>query len=227
MDFHRRFIIAGTTVTARGWFGSGAQASVKEGPWFAYLQTMDGSRSAGRYLASVSVVPRDESTWSASVTFMVPDVPVGDYLVAVCDRGCHEGVGDLIGAPTVIASSAEEGRLFLRTQRADFRARTASRRLRRSVRDQAALQEKAQQQADALEAQAGRIARLDAQVAASRRTATDGRDGLPPWAVGGLAVLTLLVVVSAYEVGRRRPRWPGATPDLIETAPREGMTSVR
>jgi hypothetical protein len=227
MDFGRRFIISGTTVTARGWFGSGGQASVNEGPWFAHLQTMGGGTSTGRYLAPVSVVPRDDGTWSASVTFTVPDVPAGEYLVAVCDRGCHQGVGDMVGAPTVIATSPEEGRLFLKMERADLRARIASRRLKKSVHDQAALQQQTQTQADALDAQAGRIATLRTQVAALRSTSSDSSGGLVPWAIGGILIVILLVALSGYEFGRRRPRWPSGASDPFETAIRAGTTSAR
>jgi hypothetical protein len=188
---------------------------------------MNGNASPGRYLAPVSITRRDESMWRAIVAFTVPDVPVGDYLVAVCDPGCHEGVGDLVGAPTVIASSAEEGRLLLQMQRADFRARTAKQRLGKSVREQAALQQRVSEQADALDARATQITRLGAQVAGLRKAASNEPAGFPPWAFGGLAVLILLVVLSAYELGRRRPRWPEATPDLVEAGRLEDLSSAR
>jgi len=193
--------IVGTTVTGSGTFGSGQQAPVGAGPWFAELQPSDGSAFDPIPLGEVGITKAAEFGWRATLTFTVPDVPVGEYWVVVHNAEGH-GVGDLSGGSLVIATSGAEAALWRRASRAEGRVEGLGRRLDRSTdREQAAQASLAEAQAT-IDRQADRLASANDRIAdlteQGSSAATPG-SGVPWWPI--LAGLAL--AAAGFVVGRR------------------------
>jgi hypothetical protein len=109
----------GATVTMRSAFSDGQQAPVTDGPWYVYLESevgVPGEQSDPIQLAPVHIAPTGGYPYVATTTFEVPDVPTGLYWVNVCDRGCTQGVGDVVGGTIVVGATGSEARLFARSQ---------------------------------------------------------------------------------------------------------------
>ena len=85
----RDYAAVGQTIAMHGRFGSGQQAGVREGPWYAYLRPNLGKAGSRVLLGPVDVHAAARGGWIASVSFTVPDVPGGRYWVDVCDLGCQ------------------------------------------------------------------------------------------------------------------------------------------
>ncbi len=111
---------AGAVVTMQGAFCDGQLAPVSAGPWFAYL---DPPGRSPMLLAPVEVAAAGGNgcPYLARTTFVVPEVAPGDYVVHVCDQGCHSGVGDLIGGFLTVASTGFEARLLGRLERYELK----------------------------------------------------------------------------------------------------------
>ena len=101
----------GSTVTMRGVVGPGQQPPPTEGPWFASIDR-DGARDID--LGRVAMRRVNGESWVATLTFVVPRLRHGAYMIRVCDLGCHHGVGDLVGGGLVVASTSAEARLVQR-----------------------------------------------------------------------------------------------------------------
>lgn len=105
---------AGSSVFMQGDFCDGQQADPSAGPWMAYLR-----RDASELRQPLGPVEIDSATgngcaYSASLTFVVPDVASGMYWVDVCaDASCATGVGDLVGAMLAVASTRLEARALI------------------------------------------------------------------------------------------------------------------
>ncbi|HSH33302.1 MAG TPA: hypothetical protein VLB31_06755, partial [Actinomycetota bacterium] len=118
-------LIVGTLVTGSGTFGNGQQAGVGAGPWFATLRPEEPGVD-GIALGPVEVSRASSFGWRATVTFVVPEVPTGEYWVEIAnDDG--EGVGDLIGGFVVISRTPLEGRLWSRVSTAEAGRASANR----------------------------------------------------------------------------------------------------
>jgi hypothetical protein len=87
----------GSEIRLNGTFCDGSQAPVSAGPWFAYL---DPQTAPPILVGRVRVSPNTGNycQWRLNATLRVPYVAPGSYWLQVCDRGCTQGVGDLIGA---------------------------------------------------------------------------------------------------------------------------------
>jgi hypothetical protein len=226
----------GSLVTMRGDFSSGQLGAVSEGPWYAYL-TSDveaGKQQAEpTLLGPVRIDGHGGYPYVATVTFVVPSVSTGYYWVHVCDLGCTQGVGDLVGGTIVIGATTSEARLFARALifrwMHDFDARTIGSLRKQREGLQAAIA-KAKHAADAAisgaERANARVADAVVQVAdsgASLEAATRQRD---VWRlISGLSLLALLIAVASVIGLRRRLRaWvPDSPAGLIaqDSGPRE------
>lgn len=95
----------GAQIRLSGTFCEGSQAPVSAGPWFAYL---DPQSAPPVLMGRVHIAPNtgNDCGWRLTATLRVPDVAPGVYWLQVCDRGCTQGVGDLVGAGefTVVSS---------------------------------------------------------------------------------------------------------------------------
>jgi hypothetical protein len=192
--------IIGTTVTGSILVGNGQQAPVSEGPWFAELQGTEGSDVGPIPLGPVGVRPSNIYGWRVTVTFTVPDVPIGEYWVVVHNQAGH-GMGDLTGGTVTIAHTPKEAALWSAVSRAKHQAATRLERLEglrvlngqmeALVLDREATIER---QAERLTAAGARITGLEANLDA--RTTSN-----PTWPFAGL--LALLLALVGFALGRR------------------------
>lgn len=95
----------GSEIRLRGTFCDGSQAPVSAGPWFAYL---DPQTAPPIPMGRVRISPNTGNycQWRLDATLRVPHVAPGSYWLQVCDRGCTQGVGDLMGAGEFTVVSA-------------------------------------------------------------------------------------------------------------------------
>jgi hypothetical protein len=196
----------------RGAFSSGQQAAVREGPWYAYLRLdKEGQQPTEPMLLSGVRIEGDGYPYVARLSFRVPNVPAGYYWVDVCDLGCRQGVGDLVGGTIVLGATDVEARLFARGLilgwMHDFEVRRIADLLKRRGELQATTVE-ANDIADAATSRArqanDRAVEAAAQVANvqdSLATTTRQRDA---WRLIGLVSLLLLLVAVAWIVSLRR-----------------------
>ena len=199
--------IVGTTVSPTGLFGDGQQAPVSAGPWVATLRP-EAPGVERIALGPVQIVESNSWGWRATVTFVVPDVPTGEYWVDVRNEA-GEGVGDLIGGFFVIAHTPLEGALWTRASTAEEQALIRLREVNhlRGVKDKLELalrdvevtlydrQATIERQTDRLTASGARIAEL----------ASELEDGSPTgtWTYVLAALAALLLAAGAFGLGRR------------------------
>jgi hypothetical protein len=97
--------------------------SVEDGPYFAYLLPLARRipyidpphiPKGAVPLGPLVIQPGShEEEWLASVSFVVPDVPPGEYWLDICNDPCrHSSVGDLGGGSFQVAANAEEAHLM-------------------------------------------------------------------------------------------------------------------
>jgi hypothetical protein len=216
----------GSVVTMRGAFSSGQQAAVSEGPWYAYLRpdANEGEqRAEPMLLGGVRIDAHDGYPYVARVTFVVPNVSTGYYWVDVCDLGCTQGVGDLVGGTIVLGATDSEARLFARALilgwMHDFEVRTIG-TLRKQREELQAAIVKAKHVADAAIGRAeqadDRAADAVAQASDERAVVEDAMQQRDLWQlIGGLSLLALLVAIVLAIASRRRVR------DLVPDSPAE------
>lgn len=192
--------IIGTTVSGSILVGDGQQAPVSAGPWFAELHGTEGSDLGPIPLGPVDVRPSNIYGWRVTVTFTVPDVPIGEYWVVVHNQAGH-GMGDLTGGIVTIAHTPTEAALWSAVSRARHQAamrlerleglRVLNGQMEAIVRDRQATIER---QAERLTSAGARISGLEADLDA---TTTSN----PTWPLAGL--LALLLALAGFVLGRR------------------------
>ena len=204
VEFPRGWAVVGSSVTASEVFGRGQQAAVREGPWFAYLQSNDGDRRP-ILLAPVSISDATGNVccWRATLTFAVPPVEPGQYWVTVCDRGCTTGVGDLSGGPLYVAATERAGIAHEVRADARYRLRTAE---RRSSRQLASAEEESKSLRARWSAAAFENRALQTELATAASDFRDERDRVPAWV--WLLIGAAAGAMSAGVVGARRRRRP-------------------
>jgi hypothetical protein len=213
----------GATVTMQGQFCTGALAAPSSpGPWFAYLST-PGTRTL---LGPVEITPPAggvDCPYVAHTTFVVPDVAPGFYTAQVCNVGCHNGIGDLIGGSFTVASTSLEAVLLGRLDRAQDRANRLADKVRHADAKTARLAETraeldaARQTLAATQAASDRlVAQRDAALKAREAAVVDASATARTWKVvaGVLAFLMLVTWVAVWV--RRRNRLRIKVPDTIE-----------
>jgi hypothetical protein len=119
-DFHRRWFAPGQLAEGKTQFSDwvGAPGRVAQGPYFAYLVRGDRfiepphlPRNAIR-LGQVKMTHVEGTIWEASISFVVPHVRPGGFMVSLCNDRCRNtSVGDLVGAWISIATSAEQAKM--------------------------------------------------------------------------------------------------------------------
>jgi hypothetical protein len=201
------WVVVGTSVTGHGSFGAGQQESVSAGPWYAVLvRAGDRDGTPVMRLGQVQIENIDGG-WRATTSFVVPDVPTGEYSIWV-QNAAGDGVGDLTGGWTVIAHTSAEGRLFVRARDTAFVLRNRERSIAAlRTREDGLRQELAERngtigrQEGQLDAVTARARWLDAQLNAARAS-----DDVPVWPFVLAGAGTLLLAGIAFELGRRTPR---------------------
>ena len=205
----------GSVVTMRGTFFAGQQAAVSEGPWYAYLTPFTETSQGTEPMMLGSVDIRgDGYPYVAEVTFQVPNVDAEYYSVQVCDLGCTQGVGDLIGGSIVLAPTESEARLSARAlifqwiHQADVRTIDRLQRLQDSSR---AAVERAKDLARTAEARADeaieRASDASGQAIDTQASLEDAKRQRDIWRIiGGLALLVSILALAWVVSLRRRVR---------------------
>jgi hypothetical protein len=206
----------GSEIRLSGTFCNGSQGPVGSGPWFAYLDPRTGPPVL---IGRVDIAPNTGNYchWRLTATLRVPQVAVGRYWLQVCDRGCKNGVGDLIGAGWFVVASAESPReqaLRLEALRA---------RLRDSMREQARQERSLGEVQRSLTRAEAEALRLGTLADSLRDQLADERDERGAWFGGAVAsTAVLLAVLSVLVIWRRRRRSRVRVPDtpaeLVEMA---------
>jgi hypothetical protein len=210
----RSWARAGSEIKLSGTFCDGAQAPVTEGPWFAYL---DPDAGPPVLMGRVRIAPNTGRScrWRLTATLRVPRVAPGAYWLQVCDRGCTEGVGDLIGAGrfTVVSSKSPRGQA-VELQR--LRAQ-----LRRSTREQARQEEILEETGAAVRRAEGRVDALEARVDDLRDRLDAERSDRTAWHIAAVASWCSALILALALVRRRRSRVliPDTPAELLEKMP--------
>lgn len=205
----------GSEIRLSGTFCNGAQAPVSAGPWFAYL---DPQTAPPILVGRVHIAPNigNYCQWRLTATLRVPHVAPGAYWLQVCDRGCTEGVGDLIGAGQFTVVSAAPPREQARRLQ-ELRAR-----LRESKREESRQEQLLGELDAALSRAEAAIVKLESRVDQLRDQLTMERNEPTAWfsavVISGLlaAAVTVLMILR-----RRRSRVlvPDTPAELLEQAP--------
>jgi hypothetical protein len=210
-----RGVGVGTVVTFRGTFGSGQQAKVSEGPWYGYL-TNDSGPNQKLLLGPVQIRRSERFGWVASITFTVPDVRGGDYLVQVCDLACHKGVGDLVGGYVFIGASAEQARFLRKLELVRFRmtrAREDRARLKGTLLEVEAQMASVREDHTSLESQLREVDARAARIATALAVERERANGYLVSSIAlGTALLVALITI-AWLARRRRRRLPPSRED--------------
>ena len=213
---------SGEMVTLSGDFWAGSQAPVSAGPWFATLKEYDGE--AGRTPLGPVTVTAVDGHWFATVTFTVPDLPVGEYWVEVSNEH-GEGVGDLMGGSLRIAPSAAAWRvhvLQLRHERSLERTKDQRAEAREALEQATSVNTNLRDERDALTA---RLEEVEATLRAVRANASRAAAPLVPRWAAGLFAISILAAAFTVVARRHRAMSPPAAP--ASSAERETSESDR
>jgi hypothetical protein len=206
----------GSEIRLSGTFCNGSQAPVSAGPWFAYLDPRTGPPVL---VGRVNIAPNTGNycEWRLTATLRVPQVALGRYWLQVCDLGCKNGVGDLMGAGWFVVASSESPR----NQAIRFEALRA--RLRDSMREQARQEQSLGEIEGSLTRAEAETLRLGTLADSLRDQLTDERDERGAWFGGAVASSAIVVAALSFLViWRRRRRSRVLVPDtpaeLVEQA---------
>jgi hypothetical protein len=237
IEFENRTFVPGERATGRGVLSvTGSGAAVKEGPFHAYLVPADQWIHPPDIPASavplgpirIERVPGQAFLRRATLSFVVPVVPVGTYGIALCNRPCRDvHVGDLIGAWGFRVGIAGDRELRLaarqlRWQMKRVAARAARREealqqeimvLRGELLDTRWSAERVEDQSRELRSRVARLERrLVALEAVSDPDAAGAGGSTAPWLAPSLLVTALTAWgLARFVRRRRRPPPTGAT----------------
>ena len=194
-------LIVGTLVTGSGTFGNGQQAGVGAGPWFATLRPEEPGVD-GIALGPVEVSRASSFGWRATVTFVVPEVPTGEYWVEIAnDDG--EGVGDLIGGFVVISRTPLEGRLWSRVSTAEAGRASANRSADRLRDRQGQLEETLSDRRATIERQAERLTAAGARITRLESDLDAPTASTSTWPFRLAALMAVALAFVGFVLGRR------------------------
>jgi hypothetical protein len=203
----------GSEIRLSGTFCNGSQAPVSAGPWFAYLDPRTGPPVL---VGPVNIVPNTGNycEWRLTATLHVPQVAPGAYWIQVCDLGCRNGVGDMVGAgPFVVVSSESPRDQALRLEALRARARV-------SIGEQARQERLLGELEGSLTRSEAEVVKLGTLARSLRDQLVDEQKELGAWF--GAAVACSALVVAALIVlliWRRRRSWvqvPDTPAELLE-----------
>jgi hypothetical protein len=195
----------GSQIRLSGTFCNGAQAPVTAGPWFAYLNA-DGSEPILLGRIKISENQGNYCDWRVRATLRVPFTAPGTYWLEVCDRGCTQGVGDLVGAGRFTVLSGAPPGVQARQAQSLRRQLGVS---RREQDRQGALLEELEAERRALEA---RLAGTREDLAKLRGLLASERDEMAA-STGVLTTAAIFGIVTAGVVVWRRRRSRVVVPD--------------
>ena len=136
------------------------------------------------------------------MTFVVPEVPTGEYWVDIAnDDG--EGVGDLIGGFVVISRTPLEGRLWSRVSTAEAGRASANRAAGRLRDRQAQLEEALSDRQATIERQAGRLTAAGARITGLESDLYAATASTSTWPFWLAALIAVALAFVGFALGRR------------------------
>lgn len=205
----------GSEIRLSGTFCNGSQAPVSAGPWFAYLDPRTGPPVL---VGPVNIAPNTGNycEWRLTATLRVPQTVPGAYWIQICDRGCTNGIGDLVGAGRFVVVSSESPRdqaLRLEALRA---------RVRVSMREQARQERLLGELEGSLTRSGAEVVKLGTLARSLRDRLVDEQKELGAWFGAAVACSALVVAaLSVLLIWRRRRSWvqvPDTPAELVEQA---------
>jgi hypothetical protein len=203
----------GSEIRLSGTFCNGSQAPVSAGSWFAYLDPRTGPPAL---VGPVNIAPNTGNycEWRLTATLRVPQIAPGAYWIQICDLGCTNGVGDLVGAGRFVVVSSESPRdQALRLEALRARARV-------SIGEQARQERLLGELEGSLTLSEAEVVKLGTLARSLRDQLVDEQKELGAWF--GAAVACSALVVAALIVlliWRRRRSWvqvPDTPAELLE-----------
>lgn len=117
LEFDRTYYVPAEVVTAETTFSNGVANSgrIEDGPYYAYLLPSDGwihppeIPDVAVPLGPITITDLSGGLSTARITFVVPKVDPGPYVLALCNQPCTQAtVGDLMGGWISIVPSKDE-----------------------------------------------------------------------------------------------------------------------
>jgi hypothetical protein len=118
-DFDSEYFVPGDYVDGKAVVslsaaGEGITGDLEEGPFYAYLVRggrahQPGSPQRGIPLGQIAFGPVSDHQVEATISFLVPDVRPGPYIVETCNADCSvQWIGDLVGGWFTVVATREE-----------------------------------------------------------------------------------------------------------------------
>jgi hypothetical protein len=204
------------------------EGTLSDGPYVAYVAPVDIYSVDHQLALRVGEIQIARSGGvTASVTFTVPDVPIGKYHLIYCNEPCTvDGIGDLVGGDAFyVAPTYQEAALLARVERLEWRLAEARQNVRQERRATESVERGLDERTRSVAEADVRVAALEAQLVEVRASAAGAdsprRPVVPGSALIAAAVLAALGAVTSAAIVRRRrmPEFvvPDTIPDEFET----------
>jgi hypothetical protein len=221
------------------------QGIFARGPFYVYVLPGRVSIEEGRAIperairvGTVSIRQETARRIELEIEFTVPDVASSSYTVMTCNEPCTiSGFRETLTGEIEIVETLRERDLLIQRTRLEARVGQHRRVARRAQREAEALEGLLDANEEERDRLSGEVERLEARLAAARRSAPtpeeDPDPGAPllPWALAGVATLSTVVAVRALRRGRKPRSAPRPVTDpewLPDSHPeREHLPSSR
>jgi hypothetical protein len=171
-------------------------------------------------VGTLSIKKETARRFELETEFTVPDVASSSYTVMTCNDPCTiSGFRETLTGGIEIVETLRERSLLIEQSRLEARVAQHRRLARRAQREAEALEGLLDANEQERNRLSGEVERLQARLAAARRSAPmpeDDRDSEAPllaWALAGVATLSTVVAVGALRRGRK-PR--SASPPIMD-----------
>jgi hypothetical protein len=161
-------------------------------------------------VGTLSIRRKTARRFELETEFTVPDVASSSYTVMTCNDPCTiSGFRETLTGGIEIVETLRERDLLIQRTRLEARVAQHRRVARRAQREAEALEGLLDANEEERDRLSGEVERLEARLAAARRSARtpeEDRDpGAPilPWALAGVATLSTVVAVGALRRGRK------------------------
>jgi hypothetical protein len=203
------------TGSAAVWITSDNTGRPEDGPYHAYLlpayyEWPEGKYDPARpeesvYLDEITLVPyEDGATHStARLSFTMPDVEPGEYVVHHCNDPCTKTFGDIMSTGILVVESDAEERLIARIQKLETKLFDLRYEVKRFPHGNLRVSNVEQRVSDLTD----RVEVLEAQVVRLSRKGADSETGALSYFAGGL-----LALAAAGAIARRRRHGYAETP---------------
>jgi hypothetical protein len=205
---HTAYHLAGTAVRATATVHDWGFAWIGDGPWYVYLVEWRAGSEAGYpppnpiWLGRARVTAGPGAhTATATFSFVVPDVPSGEYAVLMCDLGCRNQFGDFFGESLPVAESALEIRLLKEMNQRGQALWREIYRMDNSLADGLERLERSSASNSTVSAWEERITRMESQIEGLEARAAAAQGERPWWLAMGVA--STLLALGGLAAARR------------------------